>query len=260
MHPYFESKQEHIYISYNHETYNFPAHFHNFLEIAFCFSGIQCLKIGDTVHTLKAGDAAIIFPKTVHEYIAYDGTCPEPSESVALICNTKFLSESIPEVVSMYPENPYIEAKLISENTPVAFRNILSAKDNIELLGWTYIVLSDLMNILSLVPSGRTEELPSKIIAYINDNFRENLTLKHIAKTFGYNTSYIAHLFCDQLKIPFRTYLNSVRLEYAASLIKTTGKSLTEIACDSGYDSLNTFCRCFKKHFSKTPSAYRKGM
>ena len=35
-------------------------------------------------------------------------------------------------------------------------------------------------------------------------------------------------------------------------------KSLTEIAFDNGFNSLNTFCRCFKKHFSCTPSEYKK--
>ena len=114
------------------------------------------------------------------------------------------------------------------------------------------------MDNLELTPSETNLELPSKIVGYIDKNFKEHLTINHIAKVFGYHPSYIAHLFCDQLKIPFRTYLCAVRCEYAASLIRTTGKSLTEIAYESGYNSLNTFCRGFKKHFCKTPSQYKK--
>jgi YesN/AraC family two-component response regulator len=98
------------------------------------------------------------------------------------------------------------------------------------------------------------------VVAYIDETFKEPLTIDYIAKVFGYHPSYIAHVFCDQLKISFRTYLGAVRAEYAAAEIRTTQKSLTEIAYESGCNSLNTFCRCFKKHFSMTPSQYKKSI
>ena len=258
MYPYFENTLNQIFISHNKKTYNFPAHFHNYLEIAFCFSGRQYLKVGEKVFTLKKGDSIIIPPNTVHEYIAYDLSCDEPTEIIALICNTKLLSESITDIITKQVKNPFIDSKLVSEKAFLAFKNILSVKNDVELLGWTYILLSSLMDILEFIPSETNLELPSKIVAYINSNFKENLTINYIAKVFGYHPSYIAHLFCNQLKIPFRTYLGAVRSEYAASQINSTKKSLTEIAYDSGYNSLNTFCRCFKKHFNKTPSEYRK--
>lgn len=258
MYPYLEKTRAPIYTSYNRKTYSFPAHFHNFLEIVFCFSGRQYLKVGENKYTLKKGDAIIIFPNTVHEYIEYDSFCDQPTEIVALICNTKLLAECVPDIITKHPENPFIDSSLVPRKAALAFKNILSAKNDVELLGWTCIVLSDLLNVLELNQTEGNLELPSKIVAYIEANFRENLTINHIAKVFGYHPSYIAHLFCNQLKIPFRTYLGSVRSEYAASLIRTTEKSLTEIAFESGYNSLNTFCRCFKKHFSQTPSQYKK--
>ena len=89
-------------------------------------------------------------------------------------------------------------------------------------------------------------------------NFQKPLTITFLSNEFGYSSSYIAHIFYDQLKIPFRTYLGEVRSKYAAKLIETTAKTLTEIAFECGYNSLNTFCRCFKKHFSQTPSEYKK--
>lgn len=258
MHPFFENRTPQIYTSYNRETYDFPAHFHSHIEVAFCFSGKQHLKIGETVYTMKKGDTVVIFPNEAHEYIKCDPPCDEPTEIVAFICNAKLLSEIAPQIVSHLPSTPHLSADKISRDTVAAFRNITKATSEIELLGWTCIILSNLLNNLCLVPTDKNPELPSKITSYINNNFKEKLTINHIAKVFGYHPSYIAHLFCDRLKIPFRTYLGAVRSEYAASQIQTTDKSLTEIAYDSGYDSLNTFCRSFKKHFSKTPSQYRK--
>jgi len=260
MHPYVEKKTKDIFVSHVKASYNFPIHFHNRLEIAFCRSGMQNVRVGEKIYTLKKGDAIVIFPNMVHEYIK---PCPEGNEStevVALICATKLLAENLPYIITKHPQNPFVEASLISENTILAFEKITMHSSDIELIGWMYIILSDLMNVVELTPDQIDLELPSKIIAYIDSNFTENLTIKHISKIFGYHPSYIAHLFCDRLKIPFRTYLGAVRSEFAASQIRTSEKSLTEIAHESGYDSLNTFCRCFKKHFSKTPSQYKKSI
>ncbi len=260
MYPFFETKQNSIFRTHRNETYHFPAHFHNCLEIAFCFSGKQYIKVGEETYTLKKGDAIVIFPNMVHEYIAYDSYCDEPTEIFSIICSTSLLAESVPEIVTTHPQNPYIDSSLIPENVALIFKNIMSAKNNIELLGWTLIAFSNLLGFLNLTPVEGCHDLPQKIVAYIEANFKEKLTINHIAKVFGYHPSYIAHLFCDQLKIPFKTYLGSLRCEYAASQIRTTKSSLTEIAYDCGYNSLNTFCRCFKKHFSKTPSQYKKSI
>ena len=256
--PYFEVTPKNIFISHVKKTYNFPAHFHSYLEISFCISGMQNVRVGKKVYTLKKGDAIAIFPNTIHEYIECDSLCNEPTEIVAIICNTKLLDENIPDVITKYPRNPFINANVISENTALAFRKITMRNNDIEMIGWTYIILSNLLCVLDLIPTEGNLELPSKIVSYIDENFKEELTISHIAKVFGYHPSYIAHLFCDRLKIPFKTYLGNVRSEYAASQIRTTEKSLTEIAYESGYNHLNTFCRCFKKHFSQTPSQYKK--
>jgi len=258
MQPYFEKKSQKIFISHRKISYNFPAHFHNQLEIAFSISGMQNVRVGEKIYTLKSGDAVVIFPNTIHEYIKYPSLCDEPSESVALICNANALSENIPELFTKYPKNPFVEASLISENTALAFKKMTMTNNDVELIGWTYVILSNLLSVLELKPTQGDLELPSKIVAYINANFKENLTINHISKVFGYHPSYIAHLFSDRLKVPFRTYLGAVRSEFAADQIRTTEKSLTEISYESGYNSLNTFCRCFKKHFGQTPSQYRK--
>ncbi len=257
MYPYLEKSQKSIFISHETQTYNFPAHFHNFLEVAFCFSGRQNVKVGETVHTLQEGDAVLIFPNTAHEYIAHPA-CDTPTEVLALICNTKLLAESMPDIVTKSAPSPFIEKRRVPQNARLAFEKILSAKTEAELLGWTYILLAALLEVVELSPHAGNLELPQRVIAYIDANFKENLTIEHIAGVFGYHPSYIAHLFCDQLKIPFRTYLGAVRSEYAAAEIRTADKSLTEIAYDAGFGSLNSFCRGFKKHFGVTPSGYKK--
>ena len=254
---YFENKSENIFLSLNNKTYNFPAHFHSYIEFAFCLSGKQKIRVGENIYTLKKGDAVAIFPYAVHEYIEHIPR-DKNTRMVALICDTGLLSQNLPDIITKMPENPFIPANMLSETTAFAIEKITISKNKTEMLGWTYIILSDILNVINFTDTGISSELPSKIIAYIDAHFKEDLSINSIAKTFGYHPSYIAHLFCDRLKIPFKTYLGMVRSEYAVKQIRSTQKSLTEIAFESGYNSLNTFCRNFKKHFSETPTEYRK--
>ena len=256
LYTYYEIPKKHVFISHKTETYNFASHFHNNLEIAFCFSGAQSVKIGESVYTMRKGDAAIIFPNIVHEYIEYHGA-EEDTEIVAIILDYKLIAAAVSGILTHCPASPLICSKFVSENTRYAFKNIATAQSDIALIGWTYVILSELLQVVQLTPMDKELDLAPRIIDYIDNNFKEDLNINSLANAFGYSPSYVAHIFCDQLKISFRTYLGAVRSEYAATLIKTTSKNLTEIAYDSGYSSLNTFCRCFKKHFSMTPSQYK---
>ncbi len=258
MHPYFENKKRRIYISYNENNYSFPSHFHSNLEIAHCIEGKQDVKIGNHIYTLKTGDTLLISPNTIHEYIKSNNPEDEETRVVAIICDYNLLTAGAPDIIVKTAHNPHITEKYLSEDAKLAFEKIHKTKDDAELLGWTFIVISYLLKHLEFEAVSSNALLPSEITAYVEKNYKEDITIKHLAKAFGYHPSYIAHIFCDQLKVPFRTYLGSLRSEYAANQIKTTDKSLTEIPYDSGFNSLNTFCRCFKKHYSKTPSQYKK--
>lgn len=258
MHPYFEKKNIRIYVSYNENNYSFPSHFHSNLEIAHCIEGKQDVKLGNRIYTINSGDTLLISPNTIHEYIKSNNPEEEKARVVAIICKDNLLTESVPDIITKTPKNPHLSGINLTENAKLAFDMMCKIRDDAELLGWTFIVISYLLKNLEFEAISANASLPSEITAYVEKNYKDDITIKHLAKAFGYHPSYIAHIFCDQLKVPFRTYLGSVRSEYAATQIKTTNKSLTEIAYESGFNSLNTFCRCFKKHFAKTPSQYKK--
>ena len=258
MYPYFETEIFKIYTTYKNESYNFDSHFHNKLEMFYCFEGHQKIKIENTVYTLEKGDAAVIFPNVVHEYIGESSSVK--TESITLINEIDLFSAIIPDLTTKRPSSPIIKASFLNENVLLGFRKMINAESETELLGWGLIAFSGMADSLELLPLKNTDGflLTPNLLSFINNNFKKPLTIKYLSKEFGYSTSYITHIFYDRLKIPFRTYLNFVRSEEAANLISTTNKSLTEIAYECGFNSLNTFCRGFKKHHNMTPSEYKK--
>lgn len=258
--PYFERANEKIFITHREKSYNFNAHFHDYIEFAHCFYGFQRMRAGTEEYTLSSGDSIIIFPNTVHEYIKSSNDVP--TESISVMCDTDLFSSVIPELTKMRTDAPVITAENIPKNAALAFRKMTECVTSAELTGWAIVALASLSEKLSMAPDPvkPVGKLAPRIIAYIKENYQKPLTIRYLGKEFGYHPSYIAHIFCDQLKIPFRTYLSAARSEAAANMIKSTDKSLTEIAYDCGFGSYNTFSRCFARHFGQLPSAYRNSI
>lgn len=260
MQTFFENVKLKIYADSIAGKHSFKSHFHNKIEIFYCFYGEQKIKIGDKIYAVKSGDAAVIFPNEIHEYIEFEGEQPY-TKGIAIICETDFLAVVIPELIKTRPLSPIVRADRVPEDAALSFERFCTAQTEPEKLGWTFIALSGLLKELRLVPLNdkiKNFDVAQALVLYINENFKKPLTIDRLSKKFGYSSSYITHMFYEQLKIPFRTYLNDVRTECAAHLLDTTRKNVTEIAYESGYSSVNTFCRCFKKRFSVTPSEYRK--
>ena len=89
-------------------------------------------------------------------------------------------------------------------------------------------------------------------------HYRQPLILKNIANSVYVNEKYLGRLFKKQTGKTFHEYLNTIRIINAKKLLKTTNKTVTEIAMETGFSSASYFNRNFLKHTNKTPIEYRK--
>lgn len=53
-------------------------------------------------------------------------------------------------------------------------------------------------------------------------------------------------------------YTRKIKMDYAAELLKTTNKSVTEIVIELNYSSISYFNHTFKNIFDMTPSQMRR--
>ena len=98
------------------------------------------------------------------------------------------------------------------------------------------------------------------ILNYMNEDLQKKHTLEKLAKKFNLSVSSICGLFSRHLNTTFSTYLTKKRMDLAASMLRNTDELVKNIAIDAGYDDYFYFCRVFKNHFSKTPTAYRNSV
>lgn len=87
----------------------------------------------------------------------------------------------------------------------------------------------------------------------------DDLNLAAVARHCGVSEGHLSRLFHHSTSLTFREYLAQVRVEHARALLIHTAKGITEIAYDSGFQSVSQFHRVFRKAFGATPGAIRAG-
>lgn len=83
-------------------------------------------------------------------------------------------------------------------------------------------------------------------------------TLDELADVAGLSRSSLTDRFTRYLGQAPMAYLTQWRLELAAEALRTTNRSVLDIAGDVGYESEAAFNRAFKRSFSLPPARYRK--
>lgn len=92
---------------------------------------------------------------------------------------------------------------------------------------------------------------------YINHHYMENLTLEQAAHISGFSKFHFTRIFKQFMNMTFYEYLNQKRIKQATMLLKNNDLSITEIALESGFNSISTFNRTFKVIHGRSPSSYR---
>ena len=92
----------------------------------------------------------------------------------------------------------------------------------------------------------------------IHEELDRDWTLTSLAKRAHMSRTQFARRFKDTLQQTPIQYLINWRLSTARQLLRVTELAITDIAFRSGYRSVPSFTRRFKKRFNITPAAYRR--
>lgn len=100
-------------------------------------------------------------------------------------------------------------------------------------------------------------ELVVRIIDYIDDNYKQKISLDQIATLTNYNKSYLSSIFKKKMGVTIFEYLRNVRIEHCLSDLKNSNENIVDIALNNGFANIQIFNRTFKELFGMTPKQYR---
>ncbi len=93
---------------------------------------------------------------------------------------------------------------------------------------------------------------------YIDDHFKENLSLDQLAQLAHLNKYYLAHTFRREFGVSPIHYLIARRVEESRFLLRETDHTLSLIAQILGFSSLSYFSQCFRRAEGISPLEYRR--
>ena len=85
----------------------------------------------------------------------------------------------------------------------------------------------------------------------------EQWPIDRLASISGVSEAHFARSFKEAFGVPPHRYLLTRRIERAKAMLRDTGLPITEIAFQTGWDSLGTFGRTFKDVTGESPSTLR---
>ena len=98
------------------------------------------------------------------------------------------------------------------------------------------------------------------IVDYLHQNVEEQNQVNDLVDHFALSRSTLQMLFKKYANTSPKAYINQLRLKRSKILIRDSKMSLSEIANELGYGSIQYFSRAFSREFGMSPSSYAKSL
>jgi AraC-like DNA-binding protein len=243
---------------------SFPLHWHDCFEIILVSSGSMHVSINDIIFEVSAGDIVLFNSGVMHGYLdshsettikGFQFDVSFLDENFINMCDTIFqnpvMGEGAGEPVCVQLRQLLIE--IFHELTEKAAGYQLAVKSKLyELM---LMVLRDMPRLHTKTPSSKSKQIRALVLKNIED---PEFTLKEAAEALNLNKFYFSHIFKNITGQSFHSYLVKTRVTLAKCYLRESKMAVTDIAFQSGFNSLQTFNRIFKSLTGYTPSDYRR--
>ena len=244
-------------------VYHYQEHVQDEYEFIYILKGSVEYKCNGKKFVVKANDMYFIQPGQTHE----ESSLREPLEFIYVkffLYNYRSarMDSFLNDINLQRFEKP-------GRGLRTKFLKIFEEMQNKE-LGFKQIVENGIMEILvdimRILKMNQTEKISSSsvndvialIIEDITMNVQKNYSVEEIARTYGISKSSLHHSFKKQTGLPFKDYVNRIKIREAEHQLTVTDKTVTHISWLLGYSNVYYFCRLFKKYKGLTPTEFRK--
>ena len=250
-------------------------HFHNYLEIGFCYEGQGRMLLGEEEVRFSGREFSVIPPNYPHttdsdlgtvsrwEYLFVDVEgflrsfldTPVKADKVIQRIYSKalFLEEN---------QSPSISAKILK------IMNIMRDGEEFYLEEAKGILASLLVEIARLnrrseeerveEEKGKLTNMITRVQDFVSYHYMEDIKVEDLAKSCHISETHFRRVFTSYMNMSPLEYINTVRINTACELLQKTDEPVADIAHKCGFTTNSTFNRNFKQLMGVTPVEWRK--
>jgi len=234
-----------------------PAVRDHFL-IHYVASGRGVFYADGRAHPIGARQGFIIFPGQettyraddldpwVYGWVGYDG------RTAAILTETVGLTRADPVFELDSEADPYERIR----------RMLRAASDmrlgDMAMLGGLYQLLSEIGQHRSSAREAPEQRYYKKAVWYLEGNYQRDVRVTDVAAFVGLSRSQLFRVFQRAAGMSPKEYLNALRIERAAKLLRATDLSLEKVALSSGFSSAGRLNAVFRARCNTSPAQYRR--
>ena len=247
-------------------------HFHNYMEIGYCYHGDGELIIEDRTYHYSGKQFTIIPANIPHT----------TNSSPGHICKWEYLFVDIDRFVRTEMHlDALLEDRVLSvinrrgtmkseQNHGIMARLILNIireyRDKTiyyeeSVRGYLYALVVEMMRLAEerdrSMHTHRVNEYIRDALEYVNTHYMEQVRVEDIAEASGLSESHFRRVFEDAMHMKPLDYVNLVRVDKACGLMARQDISMEEVSFRVGYQTQSTFNRNFKRLTGYSPNQWK---
>lgn len=244
---------------------------HPFYELVFVSSGVLKVISDGFSGELKKNDLIIHRPNEYHSLISEKNTSPTviiigftaeglPKEFTDLPLklsdtNVKKLAEVVKEGRNVFAPPHNVPVYDMKKNKNQIYGSEQMLKITLE---YFFIGLIREHNSSVQQDSPQSKFNVNEIIAYLDDKYKEKITISELSFIFGTNRTTLCKEFKNATGTTILDYVADKKLNEIKRIICDTNATFTEISIILNFESVHYFTRFFKKNTGMSPKEFRR--
>jgi AraC-like DNA-binding protein/quercetin dioxygenase-like cupin family protein len=256
---------------------DYPEHSHEFTELVVVYEGCAINCVDGFEYPISAGDVFVIHEGARHSYLK--------TEHLHL-CNVIFDSSllrirsidvnHLPGYHALFELEPKMRKNNFNSRLHLQSKELAKARDLIEKLEYEvdekapgFRLISQSLLLLLIGELSRWHDkntgtrsnkimLISKAIAYMEQNYYEQIDISKLAEKAGMSERAFYRVFQEATGETPNQYLTGLRLTHVTELLRHSDIPVTDIAFECGFQDSSYMTKTFKKNMGITPREFRK--
>ena len=269
--------QSFLFRKFDKSAFDVPYHFHPEYELTCILQGSGKRYVGSHMEDFTVGDLVLLGPNLPHCWkLEQTKEVPAAGSAIVIQFDGAFLGDDF----FNKNELQYVKKLFQRSSCGISFNSGAQTAVNHSLLALSketnnfklmigllealqrlatsdeYVLLDQ--NMATGERSIAEQERINPVLAYLVENFREQVSLNEAADVANMTTN----AFCKYFKkITRKTFMETIieyRLNYAIQQLVQTDKPISEISFESGFGDVSHFYKMFKSKMNLSPLNYRK--